>query len=229
MNRLKLLIATVMLGVCAAGCAHKVTPEEIQAKAEKSANNGRSKFYEEMAQHNVVWYVYGGERFSGFNVQTGLPEVNLSSLPADMQSADFAKAHNDAILEYIQTNGSVPGSFLPWQSDLFHQAAFWSQHAQESQTVKLDAPVTSPGGVYSLTLQKGGNGQGAYQLSVNGPTANITSSSPPGATEPSVDVVFGPTSSDLLFTRWPSSGGQPVYAAMNLRDGKWLVVQQGQQ
>ena len=124
MNRLKMLIAIVAVGVCAAGCAHKVTPAEIQAKAEQESNKGRSRFYEELAQQNVAWYVYGGERFSGFNMQTGLPEVNLSSMPANFQNADFAKSHNDAILEYIRINGSVPGSFLPWMSDILHQPSF---------------------------------------------------------------------------------------------------------
>jgi len=226
MNRLKLLIAIVSLGFCVAGCAHKVTPEEIKAKAEQSANSGRSKFYEELAERKVVWYVYGGERYTGFNVQTGLPEVNLSSLPANMQTTEFAKAHNDAILEYIQNNASVPGSFLPWLSDLFHQAGFWARQ-QDVQTVKLDAPVTAPGGDYTLTLQRAGSAQGALQLVVKSQAGEVRASSPSGATEPSVDFEFGPTGSDLLFTRWPT-GSEPVYAAMNLRDGKWLVVQQGQ-
>jgi len=223
MNRFKLLIAIVSLGLCACGCAHKVTQAEIEAKAAQTANNGRSRFYEELAQRNVVWYGSG----SGFNVETGLPEVAVSSLPADMQSAEFVRAHNDAILDYIRTNAALPGSFLPWENDLTHQAAFWGrQGTDQPQTVKLDAPVMF--GEYTLALQKSGAGQSAFQFNVQGPSGQTHSPSPAGATEPSVDVVFGPSGSDLLFTRWPAGGGEPVYAAMNLRDGKWLVVQQGQ-
>jgi len=226
MNRLKLLIA-IVFGVCAAGCAHNTTPEEIQAQAQQASNNGKSRFYEELAQRNVVWYVSGGQPSPGFNAQTGLPEVMVSSLPANMQGPEFVKAHNDAILQYIQANASIPGSFLPWESDLFHQASFWArQGALDPQTLKPDSQVMS--GDYTLTLQKAGGGQSAFQLVAQGPSGQTRAASPAGATEPSVDVVFGPSGSDLLFTRWPTGGGNPVYAAMNLRDGKWLVVQQGQ-
>jgi hypothetical protein len=228
MNRLKLIIASITLALCAVSCAHKVTQEEIQAKAAQSANNGRSRFYEELAQRNVVWYASGGGSSSGFNAETGLPEVPVSSLPAGMQSADFVKAHNDAVLDYIRTNGSIPGSFLAWENDIFHQSSFWARQSnQEAQTLKLDSQVMSAD--YTLTLQKAGTGASAFQLVVQGPSGQTRAQSPAGATEPSVDVVFGPTGSDLLFTRWSAGGGQVIYAAMNLRDGKWLAVQQGQQ
>lgn len=173
MNRLKLLIAIVSLGLCAVSCAHKPTQQEIEAKAAQTANNGRSRFYEELAQRNVVWYGSG----SGFNVETGLPEVAVSSLPADMQSTEFVKAHNDAILDYIRTNAALPGSFLSWENDLAHQSAFWArQAADQPQTVKLDSPVMF--GDYTLTLQRSGVGQSAFQLNVQGPSGQTHSPSP---------------------------------------------------
>jgi len=51
---------------------------------------------------------------------------------------------------------------------------------------------------------------------------------PAGASEPTAEVLFGPIGSDLAFTRWPTNAGEPIYAAIDLRDGRWLVVQRGQ-
>jgi hypothetical protein len=221
MNQPKLLIAILLSGVCAAGCAHKPTPEEIKAKSEQAAGNGRSRFYEELSQRNVTWYV-PGQTSTGFNAETGLPEQPVSTLPPDMRGADFVKAHNDAVLEYMRDNGPIPGSFFPWENDLFHQASFWTARGdQQPQTLRPGQPVTSPGGQYTLTLQ----GSGTPQILVQSDAGQKQSPAPAGASEPTADVLFGPSGSDLAFTRWP--GGEPVYAAMNLRDGHWVVVQHG--
>jgi hypothetical protein len=234
MKESKLLIGiTVLLGI-ASGCAHQVTPEEIHAKSEQSAANGRDKFHEEMVQKNVTWYVYGGQPFTGFNRATGLPEQLISSGPAEFQNADFAKGHNDAILSYMATDGLVPGSFTPWENDLYHQASFFETHSdQKPMSLKAGQPVTSPGGKYTLSIERSGASsspitQSAYQLSVHGPDGAHQSATPAGASEPTAEVLFGPNGSDIAFTRWPSTGGQPVYAAVNLRDGRYLVVQHGQ-
>jgi hypothetical protein len=224
MIRTMLPVAILTLGMCAGGCAHKVTPEEIRAKSQQLAGNGRSRFYEELAERNVTWYVSGAPTSAGFNAETGLPEQPVSSLPAGMQSSEFVKAHNDAVLEYIRDNGPIPGSFLPWENDLFHQAAYWSAHADQlPQALRPGQPVSSPGGQYTLTLQD----SGGAQILIQSESGQKRSAAPAGAAEPTADVIFGPPGSDLAYTRWPAGGGESIYAAMNLRDGRWIVVQRG--
>src|SRR6185312_15617083 len=170
MKESKFLAGIVILLSIVAGCAHQVTPEEIHAKAEQSSANGRDKFYEELVQKNVTWYVYGGQAFTGFNRATGLPEQMISSGPAEYQNADFARGHNDAILSYMATNGLVPGSFTRWENDLYHQASYFETHRdQQPMTLKVGQPVTAPGGKYVLSIERSGAAKGpitqsAYQL-----------------------------------------------------------------
>jgi len=80
-------------------------------------------------------------------------------------------------------------------------------------------------------VPSGGSGslitRSAFELSVLTAGAQHSTSPPAGVTQATADVLFGPSDSDLAFTRWPGAG-QPIYAALNLRRAQWLVVQSGQ-
>jgi hypothetical protein len=231
MKEPKLLISIACLLLVSAGCAHQVTPEEIRAKSDQAAARGRDKFGEELVQKNVTWYVVNGQSFTGFDRNSGLPEQLMGSGTGDALNSEFARGHNEAVLEYIANNGIVPGSFKPWENNLFHQAVYFDLHAdQKPATLRPGVTVTSPGGDYTLLLQKSGTGGGStsgYQVVVSDLSGQHQTAPPAGASEASGEVLFGPGGSDLAFTRWPSAGGEPVYGAMNLRDGRWLVVQRG--
>src|SRR5579863_10737590 len=88
-----------------AGCTNKDAPEIVRQKQQDAAARGREKFSEELVQKNLTWYVYGNDPYTGFHRQTGLPEQQITSGPNEPYTADFARAHNDAILQYISQNG----------------------------------------------------------------------------------------------------------------------------
>jgi hypothetical protein len=227
MNRSKRMMAIALGLGLAAGCAHQVTPEEARAKTEQAMASGRDKFYEELAQKNVTWYVLGGQTSTGYNRQTGLPEQMIPSGGGETQNAGYVKSHNDAILNYISTNGPIPGSFGAYESSLFDQAGYFKSHSDEQPLQLKDGnPITSPDGQYTLSIGRPG-GATATQLMVEGPDGRHQVALPAGASEPSAEVLFGPAGSDLAFTRWPGAGGELVYAALNFRNGKYLVVQRG--
>jgi len=226
------LIALLILAV-AAGCAHD-TPAEIRQKSEAAAARGRDKFREELVQKNVTWYVYGGKPFNGFDRETGLPEQSVTSNLDDPVNQDFARGHNEAIVDYMSHNGPVPGSFKPWENNLYHQSIYFDLHKDEQpQQLRVGVPIKSLDGQYSLVLQRSGASkspitQSPYQVMVFSPAGQNETTTPAGASEPTAEVLFGPGGSDLAFTRWPTTAGEPIYAALNLRDGRWLVVQRGQ-
>ncbi|HEY8750659.1 MAG TPA: hypothetical protein VIM11_21925 [Tepidisphaeraceae bacterium] len=217
MNPLKLRIGIALLTIVVTGCAHQTTPEEARAKSEQSIASGRDKFYEELVQKNVTWYVTGGQKSTGFNRETGLPEQTVSA------DAEFVKSHNGAIRSYIAANGPVPGSFLPWESSLFDQAGYFKAHSDE-QPAQLKEGNAINSTQYTLSIARAGKGS---QLIVEGPGGKHQVAAPAGASEPTADVLFGPGGSDLAFTRWPGAGGEAVYAAVNLRNGTYVVVQRG--
>jgi hypothetical protein len=225
----------VALLLSLAGCGHD-TPAEVHQKQEAAADRGRAKFSEELAQKNLTWYVTAGGNFTGFDRNTGLPEQLVTSTgTVEPYSADFIRGHNDAILNYIASNGPVPGSFKPWENQLYHQAIYFDMHRdQRPQQLRVGgAPARSDDGQYTLLLQpSGATGNqitnSAFQLSVLTAAGEHATGPPAGISEPAAEVLFGPAGSDLAFTRWPSAG-QPIYAALDLRDGRWLVVQSGQQ
>jgi hypothetical protein len=228
-----LLVMTLLLALV--GCQHD-TPEAIHQKQAEAAGRGRDKFSEELVQKNLTWYVPAGSNFTGFDRNSGLPEQLITgSGVVDPYTADFIRGHNDAILQYIATNGPVPGSFKPWEAQLYHQAAYFDMH-QDEQPQKLragGAPVKSPDGRYTLVLQpSGGTGslitRSPFELVTITATGQHAAAPPVGASEASADVLFGPSGSDLAFTRW-TAAGHPVYGALDLRDGRWLVVQAAQQ
>lgn len=216
-RRTLVVIAMLLLMM---GCREN-TPEQVRQKQEDAAARGREKFEEELVQRKLTWYVYSGQSGGGFNQQTGLPEQSISPMTSNGSdvTADFVRAHNDAILRYMSENGTVPGSFRPWEAQLFNQSVQFNLHAADVQQLKQGGlPVTSPGGQYALVLQ-------SSAISITTPDGQKQVGAPAGATASSVDILFGPSGSDLAFTRWP--GSQPVYAALDLRDGRWLVIRHG--
>jgi hypothetical protein len=232
MREAALLLMSLLLVL--PGCRHD-SPEEIHQKQMDAASRGRDRFSEELVQKNVTWYVPAGSNFTGFDANTGLPEQLISSTGlVDPFNSEFIRGHNDAILQYISVNGPVPGSFKPWVAQLYHQPAYFDLHKDESPQ-KLSAgapPVKSPDGQYTLVIvPSGGSGnlitRTPYELSVLTASGQHSAPPPAGVSEPSAEVLFGPNGSDLAFTRWPGAG-QPIYAALNLRTGQWLVVQSGQ-
>ena len=231
MREAALVLMTFLLAL--PGCKHD-TPEEVHQKQLDAVARGRDQFSQELVQKNVSWYVPAGGSFTGFDANTGLPEQLISSSGiVDPFSADFVRGHNDAILQYISANGPVPGSFKAWEPQLFHQGAYFDMHRDEVQKLSRGAaPVKSADGQYTLVIvPSGGSGslitQSAFEVSVLTPGSQRSTSPPAGVSSDSAEVLFGPSGSDVAFTRWPGSG-QPVYAAMNLRTGQWLAVQTGQ-
>lgn len=232
MKELNLVVIALMLAL--AGCGPDA-PTMIRQKQSEAAGRGREKFSEELVQKNLTWYVLDNQNFSGFNRQTGLPEQLITGGGVvDPYTTDFVRGHNEAILKYIADNGPVPGSFKAWEPQLYHQSAYFDMRQDEHpQTLRIGGPpVKSPDGQYALTLQSSGASgalitRSPFQVVVFTPAAQHQTASPAGVTQASADVLFGPPGSDLAFTRWPAAG-KPVYAALDLRDGRWLVVQTGQ-
>jgi len=215
------------LSAWAAGCAHNPTPEEIKAKSEQAAGDGRSRFYEELSQRNVTWYV-PGQTSTGFNAETGLPEQPVSTLNRRKCGApDFVKAHNDAILEYMRDNGPIPRLVLSVGNDLFHTRRRSGPPTETGSPKPSARPARdlAPGGQYTLT----------FQISVRAAANPGAIGRRPEAIPRSLGcdradgrgALSAPAGADLAYTRWPTGGGEPIYAAMNLRDGRWIVVQHG--
>ena len=233
MKEPSLIVIGLVLCVAAAGCAAHDSPAEVRQKSEQAAARGQDKFNEELVTKSVTWYVGGGQPFSGFDAQSGLPEQAMSTGLADPFSADFVRGHNAAILKYMAQNGPVPGSFKPWENNLYHQAVYFDLHKDEQpQRMRLGIPIKSLDGQYTLVLQRSGASkspitQSPFQLMVFSPAGQNETTIPAGASEPAAEVLFGPNGSDLAFTRWPASAGEPIYGALDLRDGRWLVVQRG--
>jgi hypothetical protein len=232
-NMIKRFFQTAILLSLAVGCTHQPTVQEISQKHETAAEHGRQKFSDELVAGNAAWYVTSAAALKGLNVETGLPEQLVSSSADEPMVDDFVKGHNDAILNYMAQNGPIPGSFKRYENDLAHQAAYFEAHQVEKpDTLKIGgSPVSSPDGMYSLSLRASGRTSAtittsSVQLVVSGPGGEHQSPAPAGATGNSADVLFGETGSNLAFTKW-SGGGQAIYAAIDLRNGRWLVVQNG--
>jgi hypothetical protein len=230
---IKRFLQTAILLSLAAGCAHQPTVQEVSQKHEAAADHGRAKFSDELVQGNVAWYVTNGGALTGFNVETGLPEQLIGATADEPMIDDFVKAHNDAILNYVVQNGAIPGSFKGYVNQLEHQAAYFDMHQSEKpQTLKISGePVTSPDGTYTLTLRASGATSaqittGVSQLVIAGPNGEHQSPAPVGAAGGSAEVLFASAGSNLAFTRW-AGNGQAIYAAIDLRNGRWLVVQNG--
>lgn len=234
---MKVSMTIVLAGLvsCLAGCTPKPDPQVVaRQRSEQAAARGREKFNDELVQKNVTWYVGPGQSFSGFDANTGLPEQAITAGVDETASPDFVRAHNEAVLKYMAQNGPVPGSFKAFENNIDHQAIYFDLHKDEQpQALRTGVPLRSPGGDYTLVVQRSGASlspitQSPYQLIVLGPTGRKETAVPAGASEPNAEVLFAPAGSDLAFTRWPSNGGQTIYAALDLRDGRWLVVQRGQ-
>lgn len=217
-----IVIAMLLLMV---GCRQD-SPEAVRQKQQGAAARGREKFEEELVQKKLTWYVYGGQSAGGFNQQTGLPEQVVSTMNSQGSdlTPDYVRAHNDAILQYMSQNGTVPGSFKPWEPQLYNPSVYFNLHASDVQQLKSTGqPVKSPDGQYTLIVQ---SVNGKISVSIITPEGQREVGAPAGVTVASADVLFGPSGSDLAFTRWPGTP-QPIYAALDLRDGRWLAVQNG--
>ena len=226
-------VQIAILLTLAAGCAHEPTVQEVAQKHDAAADHGRRKFSDELVQGNVAWYVTSSAALTGFNAQTGLPEQLIGATPDEPMIDDFVKAHNGAVLNYIGQSGAIPGSFKAYVNQITHQATYFEMHqGDKPQTLKIGgAPVQSPDGSYGLSLRASGATSaqittGSSQLVVAGPGGEHQSPAPAGASGGTAEVLFAAAGSNLAFTRWPG-GGQPIYAALDLRNGRWLAVQNG--
>jgi hypothetical protein len=230
---IKRLYLTAIFLSLTAGCAHEPTVQEVHQKQEAAADRGRAKFSDELVAGNVAWYVTNSGALTGFNRQTGLPEQLIGATTDEPMIDDFVKAHNDAILNYITQSGPIPGSFKGYVNQLDHQAIYFDTHQSDGvQTLKLGGEsLHSPDGAYALSLRASGATlaqitTAGSQLVITGPGGEHQSPAPSGTAGGTADVLFAPAGSNLAFTRWPGSG-QPIYAALDLRNGRWLVVQNG--
>src|SRR5579864_9443383 len=206
------IAASGMLLLSVLGCAHNPTPAEVHQKQEVAASRGREQFSEELAQKNVAWYVYGSEPFTGFNRQAGLPEQKIGMDDA-MDMSGYVRGHNESILQYMSGNGPVPGSFKAWEPQLYNQAIYFAMHQSEAQPLRIGgARLTSPGGQYTVLIKS--SGANAFALMIFTPTGQKDLSAPAGAQVASGELIFGPSGSDLAFTRWPATP-QPIYAAVD--------------
>ena len=226
----KRFFTTAILLTLAVGCTHQPTVQEVAQKHQDAAEHGRNKFSDELVQGNVTWYVTSTRSLSGLNANTGLPEQLVTPSADEPLLDDFVKGHNDAILNYISQNGVIPGSFKRYENDLGDLAAYFDAHQVERPaTLKIGAgSISTPDGSSSLSLRSSGRTTAAIstsnvQLVVSGSGGEHQAPAPAGATGDSVDILFGPTGSNLAFTKW----GGNIYAALDLRSGRWLVVQNG--
>ena len=225
------ILPTAIMLLCVVGCAHQPTAQEVQQTRDAAVTRGRARFNDELVRGNVTWYVTNGADLTGFNAATGLPEQLVSASTDEPMIEDLVKGHNQAVLDYLHSNGAVPGSFKPFVNQLQHQSTYFEMHQNEGvQTIKIGGDAAhSPGGIFTVTLRASG-ATGALittagpQIVVSGPDGDHQSPAPAGANGSSADVLFAPAGSNLAFTRW-AAGAAPIYAALDLKNGRWLVAQ----
>ena len=227
---MKRFLQTAVLLSLAIGCTHQPTVQEVAQKHEAAADHGRAKFSHELVQGNVTWYVTSVRSLAGLNEETGLPEQLITPTADEPMVDDFVKGHNEAIVNYISQNGAIPGSFKRYEDALDHQSAYFEAHQVERPaTLKIgEGSISTPDGLYSLALRNSGRttaqiSTSSVQLVVSGSGAEHQAPAPSGASGDSIEVLFGPTGSNLAFTKW----GGGIYAALDLRNGRWLAVQNG--
>lgn len=215
-----------------AGCTGQPDPAaRMRQQQDQAIARGKRAFSEELAQHNLTWYVYGDQTFTGFDRNTGLPEQIVSAGVVDPVDSVFAKAHNDQILEYMARNGPPPGSFKQWEPQLFNQAEYFTRQSRTEPPVQLRVggpPVKSPDGRYTLVLQWADSSTALItrpgpQLLIVTAQGQHETSAPAGGTDTSAEILFTRENPDLAFTRWLREG-KPTYAALDLRAGRWLVI-----
>lgn len=197
----------------------------------RAYDSGREAFTQELVQNDVKVYVLPDAPFTGFDRETGQPEQRLTE--RSPTQAAFARGHNDALHEYIKEYGPTPGSRKEWEKELFHQVDYFAERSRTEPPLVLQigaGPIRSSDGKYTLVMQWPRAGTAGTrpvpQVLVFTADAERAVAPPTGVDAQRAEVFFGPTGSDLAFTRWPTSLAKPpVYAALDLRSGNWLVVQ----
>ena len=175
--------------------------------------------------------VYPSESDGGIDRETGLPVVVVRSDESDMAATGRVSGHNDALREYIEKNGPIPGSRKKWEADLLHLADSFNRSLRTEKPVSLTGgggPANSAGGKYTILLREASASSqpslATHDIVLFGPAGQMGVSLPAGV-DPSANVVFfwGPAGSDTAIFRFKAS--DPTFAALDLRSGQWLSVQ----
>lgn len=177
---------------------------------------------------NPVLYRYGFVSFfECVDEETGLFYVTRGGCRIDTKTRGRIEGFNNTIRRRLQSVGSLDGSYKRWVSSLFDLRGSFEAAEREEAPARLE-----PGGeatfadlgrvVHAHTSVSKTGSPWKIVLEIQGPQGQI-GSLPMYTNDSGVDLIRGPSDSNLVFLRYRKSGALR-YAAIDIEKARLLRV-----